>query len=102
MNFYAPVQNSTSIPSFTLLYRGCGPDINNPPTFTHHYREKIPGETEVVTYPEGGVIYPNNQLITYLGLRQDRAIVNNDEGDWKVKVRSLFEPILPERFGIKS
>ncbi|XP_037047266.1 uncharacterized protein LOC119082045 [Bradysia coprophila] len=83
LDYWGPV-NPT--PRFTLLFRGCGPDISNPPTFTHHYREKIPGETEIITYPEDGGIYPNNQLITYLGLRQDRAVVKNSEGEWKVKV----------------
>lgn len=72
------------VPGFTLFYRGCGPKIVNPPTFTHSFREKIADEREVVAYPEGGGLYPPNQLITYLGLRNDRAILKRI--DWKVKV----------------
>lgn len=87
---FNPTGNNSGIPSFTLLFRGCGPNISNPPTFTHHLREKIPGEAQVVTYPEQEGTYPSNQLITYLGLRKDRAIISNSEGDWKVKVRSFF------------
>lgn len=86
VDYYSPNERTT-VPSFTLLYRGCGPEITNPPTFSHIFREKIPGETEIVTYPEEEGLYPNNQLITYLGLRKDRAIFNNAEGEWKVKVR---------------
>lgn len=41
---------------------------------------------EIVKYPEGDGIYGNNQVVTYLGLRQDRAVRYNSEGDWKVKV----------------
>lgn len=78
------------MPSFTLLFRGCGPDITNPPTFTHFLREKVPGETEVITYPENVSLYPRNQLITYLGLRKDRAILKNSEGNWKINVRHVL------------
>lgn len=87
LDYYGSGSSGNPMPSFTLLFRGCGPDITNPPTFTHHYREKIPGVTEIVTYPENGGIYPNNQLVTYLGLRRDRAVMFNSEGEWKVTVR---------------
>lgn len=83
---YEAVNNDTSR-GFTLYYRGCGPNIPNPPTFSHFYREKILDDRKVITYPEGGGLYKPNQLVTYLGLRKDRAILSNKEGDWKVKVR---------------
>lgn len=86
-NYFGSGDNGNPMPSFTLLFRGCGPAISNPPTFTHHYRERILGETEIVRYPEDGGIYPNNQLVTYLGLRKDRAVMWNSEGEWKVKVK---------------
>ncbi|KAG4067393.1 hypothetical protein HA402_015829 [Bradysia odoriphaga] len=92
LNHWGPV-NPT--PSFTLLFRGCGPDISNPPTFTHHYREKIPGETEIVKYPEDGGIYPNNHIITYMALRPDRAIMSG-LGEWKVKV--TYHDIQPSAY----
>ncbi|KAJ6639586.1 hypothetical protein Bhyg_12333 [Pseudolycoriella hygida] len=85
LKIYNATINAT-VPSFTLFYRGCGTNIVNPPTFTHYLRERSPGEREVVTYPKDGGLYQPNQLVTYLGLRKDRAILNNSEGEWKVKV----------------
>ncbi|KAG4079648.1 hypothetical protein HA402_010428 [Bradysia odoriphaga] len=84
---------ASAVPSFIMFFRGCGPEITNPPNFSHFHREKIPGETEIITYSNDGESYPNNQLITYLGLRHDRAIVNNDEGDWKIKI--MFQDMQP-------
>lgn len=86
---YFPNDKNGAIPRFTLFYKGCGPNVVNPPTFTHFYREKIFGETEVVTYPEGGGLYPPNQIVTYLGLRKDRAILRHGEIEWQVKVSHL-------------
>lgn len=84
---------------FVLMFSGCGPDIPNPPTFTHLYRDRAPNRRESFAYPDktNAGDYLPNQFFTYLAQRSDRAwTYSGDVSDWKVNLS--FQDIRPSLY----